>query len=122
VYSLATLQVLRMYVGAMAELDFLNAENQLRTFARETGGQAWFPRFPGEYPGIFRSLTDAMRKTYMFTYSPTNTARDGTFRKIKVELVNPATNEPLRITNEKGKPIKYQVIAKTGYTAPHAVE
>jgi len=39
-----------------------------------------------------------------------------------VDLVNPANNEPLRITDEKGKPIKYTVVAKTGYTAPREVE
>ena len=39
-----------------------------------------------------------------------------------MELVNPATNEPLRITDEKGKPIKYTVVAKAGYTAPREVE
>jgi hypothetical protein len=57
----------------------------------------------------------------MFSYSPTNTARDGKFRKIKVDLVSP-TGDPLRITDEKGKPMKYAVIAKTGYTAPREVE
>jgi hypothetical protein len=36
--------------------------------------------------------------------------------------VNPANNEPLRITDEKGKPIKYSIIAKGGYTAPREVE
>jgi hypothetical protein len=41
---------------------------------------------------------------------------------LKVELVNPATNEPLKVTDEKGKPIKYSVISKAGYTAPRAVE
>jgi hypothetical protein len=55
-------------------------------------------------------------------YHPTNQARDGKFRKIKVELVNPADNEPLRITDEKGKPMKYTIIAKAGYTAPREVE
>ena len=35
---------------------------------------------------------------------------------------NPATNEPLRITDEKQKPIKYSIIAKSGYTAPREVE
>jgi len=49
-------------------------------------------------------------------------ARDGKFRKIKIDLVNPATNEPLKVTDEKGKPIKYQILAKAGYTAPRAVE
>jgi hypothetical protein len=39
-----------------------------------------------------------------------------------VELVNPATNEPLRVTDQKNKPVKYQVMAKPGYTAPREVE
>jgi len=39
-----------------------------------------------------------------------------------VELVNPANNEPLRILDEKNKPIKYQIVAKAGYTAPREVE
>ena len=43
------------------------------------------------------------------------TKHDGKFRKIKVELVNPATNEPLPVKDEKGKPIKYPIVAKTGY-------
>ena len=59
---------------------------------------------------------------YSVTYNPSNQVRDGKFRKLKVELVNPATNEPLRIVDEKGKPMKYQIIAKAGYTAPREVE
>ncbi|MGD0577968.1 MAG: VWA domain-containing protein [Bryobacteraceae bacterium] len=121
VYSLGTMQIQRMYATGMAELDYLQAENELKTFGKETGGQAWFPRFPGELPGIFQSLNQALRNTYMLSYSPTNTARDGKFRKIKVDLVSP-TGEALRITDEKGKPMKYAVIAKTGYTAPREVE
>jgi len=39
-----------------------------------------------------------------------------------VELVNPATNEPLPVKDEKGKPIKYQIVAKVGYKAPREVE
>jgi VWFA-related protein len=127
VYVLGTLQSMREYLdargalGPIAQLDFLQADNQMRTFARETGGQSWFPRFLGEYPNIFRSLNEALRNTYMLTYSPTNTARDGKFRKIKVELIAP-NGDALRITDEKGKPMKYSVIAKTGYTAPREVE
>jgi hypothetical protein len=66
-------------------------------------------------------LNEALRNTYMLTYSPTNTARDGKYRKIKVELVSPS-GEALKITDEKGKPMKYVIIAKTGYTAPRVVE
>ena len=106
----------------MQRMDFLQADNEMRTFAKETGGQAFFPRFQGEYPAIFGEIHQALRNQYVLTYSPSNKAHDGTFRKIKVDLVNPATNEPLPVKDEKGKPIKYQVIAKAGYKAPREVE
>ena len=41
----------------MQRMEFLQADNQMRTFATETGGQAFFPRFQGEYPGIFGRFT-----------------------------------------------------------------
>ncbi|MBI3473707.1 MAG: VWA domain-containing protein [Candidatus Solibacter usitatus] len=128
VYAIGILQAMREwmdargYMGSIQRLDFLQADNQMRTFAKETGGQAYLPRFFGEFPGIFRSVHEALRNQYSIGYTPSNTARDGKFRKIKVELVNPATNEPLRITDQKGKPIKYQIVAKPGYTAPREVE
>jgi Ca-activated chloride channel homolog len=109
-------------MGPIQRLDFLQADNQMRTFAKETGGQAFFPRFFGEFPGIFRAVHEALRNQYSIGYTPSNLAKDGKFRKIKVELVNTQTNEPLRIVDEKSKPIKYQIIAKAGYTAPREVE
>ena len=30
--------------------------------------------------------------------------------------------EPLRLVDEKEKPIKYTIVAKAGYSAPHVVE
>ncbi|MEO8028328.1 MAG: VWA domain-containing protein [Bryobacteraceae bacterium] len=110
------------YLNGIQRLDFLQADNQMRTFAKETGGMSFFPRFYGEFPNIFRAISDSLRQQYSVTYAPSNQARDGKYRKIKVELVNPATNEPLRVVDEKGKPIKYTIIAKHGYTAPREVE
>lgn len=109
-------------MGPIARLDALQANNNLRVFAKETGGKAFIPRFYGEFPGIFRGIADALRHQYVLTYNPTNQGRDGKFRKIKVELINPATGESLRIVDEKNKPIKYQIVAKNGYTAPREVE
>jgi VWFA-related protein len=109
-------------MGAIQRMDFLQADNQMRTFAKESGGMAFFPRFAGEDPGIFQAIQEAMRNQYVLSYTPNNQERDGKFRKIKVELVNPETNEPLRVVDEKGKPIKYQVQTKAGYTAPRPVE
>lgn len=128
IYALGLMQALREwydargYMDSIQRLDFLQADNQLRTFTKETGGQAFFPRFYGEFPGIFRSISEALRNQYSLTYQPSNTVRDGKFRKIKVELVDPASGQPLRIVDDKKKPIKYTIIAKAGYTAPREVE
>ena len=128
VYAIGLMQALRMwydsrgYMGPIARLDFLQADNQMRTFAKETGGMSFFPRFYGEFPSIFRAIHYSMRNQYSMTYSPTNTKRDGKWRKIKVRLVDPNNNKDLRIVNKKGKSIKYQIMAKNGYTAPREVE
>ncbi len=122
VYAISLMQALRIMSPRGDSIGFLQADNQMNTFARETGGMAFFPRFYGEFPNIFGQISDSLRNQYSIGYEPANKARDGKFRKIKVELVNPATNEPLRVVDEKGKPIKYQVIAKAGYTAPREVE
>ena len=128
VYSIGLMQALRIMaesygmIGPIAQMDFLQADNTLGTFSRETGGMSFFPRFIGEFPTIFQNIQQALRSQYTLTYEPTNKAHDGTFRKIKVQLVNPATNQPLRVTDQKGKPIKYQIIAKGGYKAPREVE
>jgi VWFA-related protein len=126
IYAISMLQAMRImadpYMSGPQRLDFLQADNELNTFARETGGQAFFPRFIAEYPSIYKSVGDALRNQYSLAYQPSNQAKDGKFRKLKVELVDPANGNPLRIVDEKGKPLKYSIIAKQGYTAPHEVE
>lgn len=128
IYSVGLMQAYRDYyysMGAMsdsARTDFLMADNQLKTFSTESGGMAFFPRFYGQFREIFQTISQAMRTQYVFTYVPTNTARDGKFRKLKVELIDPATNKALRVTDPKGKNVKYTIVAKTGYTAPRQVE
>ncbi len=127
IYTISTLQIARMMAEAngmsgAADLTFLQADNEMRTFSKETGGLSFFPRFIGEYPSVFQQIETALRDQYTLAYHPTNTAHDGKFRHIKVELINPETNDPLRILNQKGKPVKYQIIAKAGYKAPREVE
>jgi len=127
IYAIGMMQTIREMMdargmmGPLARMDFLQADNQMRTFAKETGGQAFFPRFYGEFPSIYQQIAQALRNQYSIAYSPTNAARDGKFRKIKVELVSP-TGDPLRVTDEKGKPVKYTIYAKAGYNAPREVE
>ncbi|HKE27326.1 MAG TPA: VWA domain-containing protein [Bryobacteraceae bacterium] len=120
VYSISLLGLQRAMMPA-EPIAFLQADNELKTFARETGGAAFFPRFEGEYGQMFQQVQQALRSQYVLTYSPSNTKRDGSFRKIKVELVD-SSGKPLPVKDEKGKPIKYQIMAKAGYKAPHEVE
>jgi VWFA-related protein len=126
IYALSIMQAFRImmdpYMGPMQRMDFLQADNQLNTFCRETGGQAFFPRFLAEYGNIYQTIGAALRNQYSIAYHPSNQAKDGSFRKLKVELVDPANGNPLRIVDPKGKPIKYSVVARTGYNAPHEVE
>jgi VWFA-related protein len=105
--------------GAM--MDYLQAKNQMATFARMTGGRSYSPRLMGELPDIFREVAQAIRDQYTITYKPTNTKQDGTYRKLKVELVGP-DNKPFILRDEKNKDIKYTIIARDGYTAKHEVE
>jgi VWFA-related protein len=127
IYAIGLMQALRIMaegrgMSTMQEMDFLQADNQMRTFASETGGQSFFPRFQGEFPSIFQAVHQALRSQYVISYSSSNKTHDGAFRKLKIDLVNPATNQPLPVKDEKGKPIKYQIVAKAGYKAPRAVE
>ncbi len=108
-------------VGGPVETDWLQADNQMNTFAKLTGGRAYFPRFEGELPEIFHDIATDIRNEYNLAYRPTNTKLDGTYRKLKVQLVGP-DGSPLKVRDQKGKDVKYQVIAREGYTAKHQVE
>jgi len=102
-------------------LDYAQAKNQMAAFARMTGGRTYAPRQLGEFPDIFREIAGTIRDQYTITYKPTNTKQDGTYRKLRVELVGP-DDKPLVIKDQKNKDIKYTVLAREGYTAKHEVE
>jgi VWFA-related protein len=95
----------------------LQARNALETIAKYSGGQAYFPRFEGELPGIFEQINGQLRTQYGLGFVPTNPVKDGKFHKLKVDLVDDQGN-PLRIVNQKGKVVKYRIVAREGYYAP----
>jgi len=112
----------RGYLGPLANLDFLQADNQLNTFARMTGGRAYFPRFTAEFPEDFADIASDIRNQYVVSYRPTNTKQDGTWRKLKIELVDPQTGQPLIVQDQHRKKLKYQVLARDGYQAKNEVD
>jgi VWFA-related protein len=103
--------------GALgSHLNYLQGENQLKTFASLTGGYSWFPQFDGEIPGIFHDVVAYLRNQYSISYTPTTGANDGKFHKVKVELVAP-DGSPLVVMDQKNKKQKTVVYAREGYTA-----
>jgi VWFA-related protein len=111
----------RGLAGHASQIDYLQADNEMQTYARLTGGHFYQPRFDAEYPEVFHDIAGDIRNRYQIAYRPTNPKLDGTYRKLKVEVVAP-DGGPLKIRDQKGKDVKFQIIAREGYTAKHTVE
>jgi VWFA-related protein len=105
----------------MRDMDYLQADNEMKTLAKLTGGMWFSPRFAAEMPEIFSTINQNIRSKYQLIYHPTNARQDGTYRKLRVELVDDE-GHPLRIQDEKQRPLKYDIIARDGYRARQEVE
>ncbi|MGZ4822665.1 MAG: VWA domain-containing protein [Terriglobales bacterium] len=134
IFTTSTGEALRMWAEAYggggpgimpcnvtSSIDFLQADNQMQTFAKMTGGRWFKPRFEGELPEIFRDIAQNIRNQYVLAYHPTNPKLDGSYRKLKVEVVAPDGGQ-FHVRDQKGKDVKFQIIAREGYTAKHTVE
>ena len=105
----------------VGNMDYLQGDNEMRTFAAMTGGRAYFPRFEGELPELFGDISNDIRNQYTLSYAPTNSKLDGTYRKLKVQVVGP-DGGPLKVKDQKGKDVRIDVVARDGYTAKHTVD
>ncbi len=115
IYPVSILEYVTVRVGD--SIDTLQARNALTTMAKYSGGQAYFPRFEGELPGIYEQVAGQLRTQYSLGFVPTNPTRDGKFHKLKVDLVDEMGNQ-LRIADRKGKPVKFRIVSRDGYYAP----
>ncbi len=105
----------------VSNMDYLQGDNEVRTFAAMTGGRAYFPRFDAEYAEEFQDIGNDIRNEYTISYAPTNSKLDGTYRKLKVQVIAP-DGGPLKVRDQKGKDVKIDVVARDGYTAKHTVD
>jgi VWFA-related protein len=134
IYAIGTGQALRNYAESHGIMQYLcpmtsfacstewaQADNQMKSFAKMTGGRSYFPLFQGSFKDAFLDIGNTIRNQYILAYHPTNAAQDGSYRKIKVELVG-ADGKPLIMRDEKHHDVKYQIIAREGYRAKHEVE
>jgi len=60
----------------------------LRKLSERTGGRAFFPKDDNQLKASFAQIRQELRSQYILAYSPSNRLRDGTFREVKIEIVN----------------------------------
>lgn len=61
----------------------------LRKVSDQTGGRAFFPKSADELKLAFAKIDEELRSQYNVGYTPTNANRDGSYRRIRIEIVNP---------------------------------
>jgi VWFA-related protein len=64
-------------------------EGSLRKIAEKTGGRAYFPRHERDLRDAFAQIQRDLREQYLVAYSPRNKNRDGSYRRIEIQIVNP---------------------------------
>lgn len=82
------------------------AVNLINKLATETGGRAFMPQSLSELPQIAAEIVRDLRTQYVISYNPTNKARDGSFRTIKV------------VVDEAGSRDKRIALTRNGRIAP----
>jgi VWFA-related protein len=78
-------------------------EGVLKRLSERTGGRAFFPRDETELRKAFVQIQTEMRSQYLIAYEPTNQKRDGSYRKIQIQVVNPELNkQKVAVTHRQG--------------------
>jgi Ca-activated chloride channel homolog len=78
-------------------------EGALKKITEGTGGRAYFPRNERELRDSFTQIQTDLREQYLVAYSSSNKSRDGLYRHVAIEIVNPETRkENLRLNYRPG--------------------
>ena len=81
--------------------DRLLLQSKLMEIARLTGGHAVFPATMKELEPMYADIAEEIRAQYVLGYVPTNTARDGKWRKVEIRLKRPPS-ERLQLRTREG--------------------
>ncbi|MDT7690536.1 MAG: hypothetical protein QOE46_3295 [Acidobacteriota bacterium] len=75
----------------------------LANISEQTGGRAFFPKSTADLRVAFAQVEQELRSQYLLSYTPTNRAHDGSFRKLNIEITNPALRKQnLRLLYRQG--------------------
>ena len=76
-------------IGIGDPSEFKIDSKALRNVSEKTGGRAFFPADKSELDAAFAQIQQELRSQYLITYQPANRKRDGSYRQVKIEIVNP---------------------------------
>jgi Ca-activated chloride channel family protein len=85
--------------------DYMQGVNQntLRQIADQTGGRAFFPRDEQDLQRAFDLIQNELRSQYLIAYEPTNPKKDGSYRKIEIQVANPLLEKQrVKLTHRQG--------------------
>ncbi len=78
-------------------------KGSLNKISERTGGRAYFPRDERELRDAFAQIQEEMRSQYLIAYEPSNQNRDGSYRKIEIQLANPQlAKDRIKVTHRQG--------------------
>ncbi|MGD0548320.1 MAG: VWA domain-containing protein, partial [Terracidiphilus sp.] len=95
-------------IGIFDERDGDQNPGVLKRFAKETGGETFFPESSQEIESICEGIARDIRNQYTLAYVPTNTALDGGYRIVEVKASSPGHGH-------------LSVRTRTGYSVPSAL-
>lgn len=90
-----------VYSIGIGDEDF--SEKNLKRIAEQTGGRAFFPEDETQLRAAFAEINQELRTQYLVAYSPTNKVRDGGWRRIRLDIVNPKLkDQKIKLTYREG--------------------
>ena len=109
IYVIGCVRELEKEGGLIRKSPRDKAVNLINKLATETGGRAFLPESLSELPKIADEIVRDLRTQYVVSYNPTNKARDGSFRAIKVVVDDGARDKHIALTRNgrvapKGEP------------------
>jgi VWFA-related protein len=73
------------------------SEQNLAQLAQATGGRLYKPQTFDALESTYAEVADELRHQYALYFTPLNKARDGSFRRVRVETANPAFKPHTRV-------------------------
>ena len=92
-----------IYGIGITDPDYPVDKGALRKVAENTGGRSFFAVNEAELKSAFAQIEQELRSQYLIAYSPVNKARDGSFRQLRIEVINPELRkQKLKLLHRQG--------------------